>query len=136
MSEITLHVPAMYADHHVTEVRRILGELPGVRDILASSSFQMVQVSFDEAAIDADRIRSALETAGYVDAPSFPVETGLPASPDSTAPRYFRHTAAYDHTRSTVSFAQRVAYSGRPLWPCPGMGPIHTTLVEDDIADG
>lgn len=26
--------------------------------------------------------------------------------------------------KETVSFAQRVDYSGRPLWPCPGMGAV------------
>jgi hypothetical protein len=28
-----------------------------------------------------------------------------------------------------VSFAQQVPYSGRPLWPCPGMG---TLTIEDE----
>ena len=44
MEEVQIHVPAMYGDHHVLEVRRILLELPGVLDVYASSCFQTVQV--------------------------------------------------------------------------------------------
>lgn len=136
MKEITLNMPAMYADHHVTEVRRILFELPGIHDVFASSSFHAVRLTYDEATVDPDAIRTALETAGYIDAPSFPIESEPPIASEHVTPRYFRHTAAYDHTRSTVSFAQHVAHAGRPLWPCPGMGPIHTNLIEDDNGHG
>ena len=37
----------MYGDHHVVEVRRLLLEMPGVTDVYASSSFQVVEVAFD-----------------------------------------------------------------------------------------
>jgi hypothetical protein len=40
----------------------------------------------------------------------------------------FRHTAVYETIKSTVTFAQRVDHdNARPLWPCPGMGPIRKT---------
>ena len=58
--------PALYGDHHVSEVQRILKELPGVEDVYASSAFQAIEVSFDEKKITADKIATRLEEAGYV----------------------------------------------------------------------
>jgi copper chaperone CopZ len=47
METKTFDAPALYADHHVTEVRRILLELEGVTDVYASSAFQTVEVTYD-----------------------------------------------------------------------------------------
>ena len=41
MKTLSLELPAMYGDHHVIEVRRILLEIDGVKDVYASSSFQV-----------------------------------------------------------------------------------------------
>ena len=135
MGESTLNVVAMYGDHHVVEVRRILFELPGVEDVLASGSLRAVHVRFDDALIDSGAIQAALDAAGYTDDQTFPAESGVAAQFDA-APHAFRHTAAYDQVKSTVSFAQNVAYSGRPLWPCPGMGPVQADMYEEDIGHG
>ena len=35
MEVLTLELPAMYGDHHVVEVRRILLEIPGVDNVYA-----------------------------------------------------------------------------------------------------
>ena len=47
MEKTHITVPAMYGDHHVLEVRRILLALPGVAEVNASSCFQVVEVSYD-----------------------------------------------------------------------------------------
>ena len=47
MEKITVDLPTMYGDHHVTDVRRILLALPGVEDVYASSAFRLVEVTFD-----------------------------------------------------------------------------------------
>lgn len=136
MEQLTLNLPAMYADHHVTEVRRILFEIAGVDAVYASSSFHVVEVTFDPAQTDAATITAALEDAGYAEAPAVPVEkTASPVDEDADE-RFFRHTEAYANVGNTVSFAQQVSYTGRPLWPCPGMGVIKIDAIKEDMADG
>ncbi len=124
MEKLTFEVPAMYGDHHVLEVRRLLSALPGIADIYASSAFQVVEVTYDPQAIDADRIRVCLEEAGYLEPLPVPTETDQAAYQSDDPNVFFRHSAAYAQAGPTVSFAQRVSYAGRPLWPCPGMGPL------------
>lgn len=125
MSRLVLDLPAMYADHHVKEVRRILFELPGVEDVTASSAFQVVEVEFDPGKTTEDALTETLDQAGYLGDLFVPAESGEPAvGRDGTT--YFRHSAAYETAGTPVSFRQEIAFTGRPLWPCPGMGPIPT----------
>ena len=49
MKTISFQIPTMFGDHHVTEVRRILLEAPGVEDVYASSGFQVIEVAVDES---------------------------------------------------------------------------------------
>ncbi|MGW8251466.1 MAG: heavy-metal-associated domain-containing protein [Anaerolineales bacterium] len=126
MEKITLDLPTMYADHHVIEVRRILFEVPGVQDVYASSAFHKVEVTFDPEKVNRVQLFDRLADAGYVGDLPVPVEFGAQAVPGNGDKPFFRHTAVYETTRSVVSFAQRVNYEGRPLWPCPGMGPLQT----------
>lgn len=112
--------PALYADHHVCEVRRILFELTGVSEVYASSGFQVVEVTFDPQKVSPEQIEACLREAGYLD------ELGFLAEPETASARgangsAFRHTAVYESVKGTISFAQQVNSSGRPLWPCPGM---------------
>lgn len=132
MEKAQIHVPGMYGDHHVLEVRRTLLELPGVFDVHASSCFQVVQITFDPARIGKEAIETTLETAGYLQPLQIPVEAGVPAYGNTRGDLFFRHTAAHEQTKRVVQFTQRVAYSGRPLWPCPGMGVISK---EKDVQD-
>ncbi len=132
MEKLTLELPALYADHHVLAVRQLLAELPGVTAIYASSAFHVVEVTFDPAQIDAERIRARLGEAGYLEPLAVPAESDRAAYHSDDPNVYFRHTAAYAHTGQTVGFAQRVAYAGRPLWPCPGMGPLKITDEEGE----
>jgi len=124
MKKHTLEVPALYGDHHVLEIRRILTEIPGVQEVYASSSFQVVEVSFDESSTTEEEITNKLEEAGYLEELMVPVEIGA-IQEDDRKP-FFRHTEVYENTREVVSFSQKVVSTGRGLWPCPGMGPIKT----------
>ena len=131
MEELTLDLPAMYGDHHVSEVRRILLEMPGVEDVYASSCFQVVEVKYDPARIGADSITARLGKAGYLGGLAAPLETGEAAVlPDARA-AYFRHTIAYKQTGRVIGFAQNVSQTGRALWPCPGMETMQTKEKRD-----
>ena len=124
MEKISLKLPVMYGDHHVTEVRGILLQLPGVQQVYASSAFQMVEVQFDPALVGAEQIGAALEAAGYAgELPSI-AEPSTASARGSGKNEHFRHTVSYEQTKQVVSFSQSINYQGRPLWPCPGMGPI------------
>ena len=115
--------PALYGDHHVTEVRRLLLELTGVSEVYASSAFQVIEVNYDPEKVSAEQIEARLQEAGYLGEIPLLIETGI-AVEKKEGDGVFRHTAVYETVKSTVSFAQRVEPSGRPLWPCPGMGPV------------
>jgi len=124
MKTKTFEAPALYGDHHVTEVRRILLEVQGVTDVYASSAFQTIEVTYDESKIDESEITAKLDEAGYLGEWTIPVEMGEAVQQgDGTRP-FFRHTTTYETIKHTVSFAQRVNYQGRPLWHCPGIGAV------------
>jgi copper chaperone CopZ len=131
MKTITLEVPAMYGDHHVMEVRRILLALPGIIDLYASSAFHLVEVQFDDTKITEDQINTLLGEAGYLDKLPMPAETGEAAHlRQGAAPTYFRHTQTFETMRDMVAFQQKVSYSGKPLWSCPGFGVIKSKMEE------
>lgn len=123
MKTISFEAPALYGDHHVSEVRRILLELPGVSEVYASSAFQTIEVTFDPEKVKVESIEARLAEAGYLGEIPMLVETGI-AVEKREGEGSFRHTAVYDTVKNTVSFAQHVEYNGRPLWPCPGLGPV------------
>jgi copper chaperone CopZ len=120
----TFEAPALYGDHHVTEVRRVLLELEGVVDVYASSSFQVIEVTYDEKKIDDLQIAIKLDEAGYLGELTIPIELESAAQQGDGQKPYFRHTATYETIKQTVSFAQNVSYQGRPLWNCPGIGAV------------
>ena len=119
-------VPAMYGDHHVSDVRRILLEIPGVEDVYASSAFRVVEVTYDEKKVNDLVLQTKLDDAGYLGEWQLHAESGKAVGTDDGAAKFMRHTAVYEQIKKTVSFSQQVAYRGRPLWPCPGMGPIRS----------
>jgi copper chaperone CopZ len=120
MQTSTFNTPALFGDHHVTEVRRLLFEVPGVKDVYASSGFRAVQITFDEAQTSHEALAKALDAAGYLGEIPMLTEVSVAAEMDSV----FRHSAIYETVKKTVSFQQKVPYAGRPLWNCPGMGVI------------
>ena len=131
MEKKTFELPAMYADHHVVEVRRLLLEIPGVQDVYASSAFKVADVTFDPDKVSEDEITSKLTEAGYLGDFAILQEAGIPATSKNGDGVYFRHTEVYENMKETIGFAQEVSYVGRPLWPCPGMGVIQTVEEEN-----
>jgi copper chaperone CopZ len=119
----TFETPVLYGDHHVSEVRKILLELTGVNEVYASSAFQVIEVTYDPAKINIKKITACLEEAGYLGEMSMLTETGI-AVEKVDGDHFFRHTAVHETIKGTVSFAQRVDYNARPLWPCPGLGAV------------
>jgi copper chaperone CopZ len=124
MQTKSFEVPAMYGDHHVSDVRRILLGIPGVTDVYASSAFRVVEVTYDETKVNDLEFQTKLEDAGYMGEWSFHTESGKAVETANDTGHYMRHTAVYEQVKQVVSFGQRIGYQGRPLWPCPGMGPI------------
>ncbi|MDX1687583.1 MAG: heavy-metal-associated domain-containing protein [Candidatus Promineifilaceae bacterium] len=123
MERVLFELPAMYGDHHVMEVRRILAALPGVETVYASSAFHVVEVTFDETKLSGDEIETQLGEAGYLGDLPVPVEVGA-AARENGEKHHFRHTAAHEAAGPAVSFTQTVSHAGRPVWPCPGIGVI------------
>ena len=124
METKAFEAPALYGDHHVSEVQRILMELTGVQDVYASSAFQVIEVTFDEKVVTAEQIATRLEETGYLGEVPMLVESEEAAYGRENGNSNFRHTAVYNTIKKTVSFAQHVEYQGRALWPCPGMGAV------------
>ena len=124
MKTVTFQVPAMYGDHHVVEVRKVLAAIPGVEDIYASSAFGVVQVAYDESKTNDIDLQVQLDNAGYMGEWSVSTEAGKAVGSGEGKSPFMRHTTTYEQVRQTVSFSQTVGYQGRPLWPCPGMGII------------
>ena len=114
MPKVSFAAPALYGDHHVLEVRRILLALPGMIEVYVSSCFHVIEVSFDPAQISAEDIASTLKEAGYL--------ADLPAIDVTTAHTPHRHTVMVEPSRSTVGFQDEILIHKRSAWPCPGMG--------------
>ncbi len=141
MKKTVIELPAMYGDHHVLEVRRILLEMFGVEEVNASSCFRTVETTFDPSKTSASAIRRKLEEAGYTEELTVPVETTRPATQTNSKEKtFFRHTTAFEQAKHVVSFVQDVNYTGRPLWPCPGLGLIKETefnaALQREASDG
>ncbi|MEW5868238.1 MAG: heavy-metal-associated domain-containing protein [Chloroflexota bacterium] len=131
MKTVTYEVPAMYGDHHVLEVRRMLLELAGVSEVYASSAFHAVEVTYDPEKVSDEEIESKLEETGYLSdwMPSVEADVSTYLQADRSQ-SFFRHTAVFETNRQVVGFAQNVSYSGRPLWNCPGMGVIKKVMED------
>jgi len=65
MEQTAYKVPKMYADHHVKAVRDALLGLDGAEEVMASSAFQVVQVSYDPDLTSPAAIEEKLKAAGY-----------------------------------------------------------------------
>lgn len=65
MEKVQFNVPSLWADHHNLKVRAALSQVSGVTDVVASSAFRMVAVSYDPALTNSEAIGQALAAAGY-----------------------------------------------------------------------
>lgn len=122
MQKVTFDAPAVYGDHHVMEVRRLILALPGISEVYASSCFHIIEVSYDPDQVSAEVITSVLAAAGYLEP--------LPVLSEATLPAPSRHSVGYEQTRAAVNFAQTVSVQERPAWPCPGMGLLKSAEVK------
>jgi copper chaperone CopZ len=131
MRTVTFETPALYGDHHVKEVRRILTAVPGVQEVYASSAFHIVEVTFDENQVAEADLAARLGETGYLDELAFPQEKGVAATLEAERSKsFFRRTQVFENVRQVVSFSQKVSYTGRPLWNCPGFGVIKTEMED------
>ena len=105
-------------------VWRLISALPGITDIYASSSFQIIEVNYDEKLVTEEEIKQKLEDAGYLGELSLPVELGAVFNEKNGQEPFFRQTAVHQQTRDSIGFAQNAPFSGRPLWPCPEIGTL------------
>jgi copper chaperone CopZ len=65
MASLELTIPAMWADHHVTRVKRLLSPIAGVEDVLASSAFKAVVIEYDPQKTSEAALIKVLTDAGY-----------------------------------------------------------------------
>lgn len=131
MKIATFDVPALYGDHHVMDVRRMLLEIPGVEDVYASSAFHVVEIHYDPDKVKENTLEKLLNDAGYLNEMAFATEAEKPAYLQTDGTKaYFRHTEVFETSRQVLSFSQQVPYSGRPLWNCPGFGVIKKTMED------
>lgn len=131
MPTITLQLPQMYGDHHVVAVRNLLGAMPGVLDVYASSAFQVVEITFDESQVGEEVLSAALQEAGYLQEMPIVEEKGTAHNGAEKSQVLFRHSASLAQAGNVVSFRQAVPYQGQPLWPCPGMSQNAPVEEED-----
>jgi copper chaperone CopZ len=121
MESLVVDIPAMYGDHHVIEVRRLLLEAPGVDAVDASSAFRSVEVRFDPDQTSAEALRARLDETGYLADLDVPLESGEPTIDQGADGKpYFRHSTSYEIAGTSTGFEQKIAPPSRPLWPCPG----------------
>ena len=131
MASISLELPVMYGDHHVKEVRRVLLDIEGVKEVYASSSFHTVDVSYNTKKTNQKTIKAALEKAGYSGELAIPLEPSLPVT-EREGEKYFRHTASSTQTQNIIGFEQNVGYQGRSQWPIPGMGILDVAETQTE----
>jgi copper chaperone CopZ len=117
MEKVTLNVPGMYGDHHVLAVRDLLGKLPGVENIYATSAFKQVVVTFDPTKSKPADFEKVLKAEGYMESE---------ARPDITDTiKAQRHGGSQFVVASGI--AETVRFEAPPVnWgaggprPCPG----------------
>jgi copper chaperone CopZ len=131
MANLSLELPMMYGDHHVKEVRRVLLEVEGVKEVYASSSFHTVDVSYDTKKTNKKKLIAALDEAGYSGELAIPLEPSIPVT-EREGEKYFRHTVSSPETQNIIGFEQNVGYEGRSKWPIPGMGILDVAETQTE----
>ena len=120
MKRIDFELPMMYGDHHVLAVRQLLLAQPGVKDVYASSSFRLVEITYDDTQTSPAYLHSIMAEAGYLDEPTIPTEVGSSPAHENGKP-FFRHTAVFPQTHQSITFTQDTPDVSHPIWPCPGL---------------
>ena len=63
MTPAMVDAPAVYPDHRVVEVRRVIHDVPGVRAVYASSASRVVEIDLDAACTSAGFLERRLDGA-------------------------------------------------------------------------
>jgi hypothetical protein len=120
MDKLVLTIPTLYGDHHTAAVRRLLGDLPGLTNMLVSAATHRVSLTYDAGKTSREAIEKTLTDQGYAPGEgelAFPIQTTF-------AEEATRHTASISGTGTSLAFAEVTqVVQGRPLWPCPGFDP-------------
>ncbi|HEY3344180.1 MAG TPA: heavy-metal-associated domain-containing protein [Anaerolineaceae bacterium] len=128
MEKAVFQTPGLYADHHVSAARQRLLSVEGVQTVYASSTFFIVEVTFDETRVTQEFLKNQLAELGYLqEIPMLTESWGV--AKRNTPGGTFRRTNTYAALKQTISFQQRVPVSRRALWNCPGIGVIQTVIV-------
>ena len=123
METWSIPLPNMYGDHHAAELHTLLGALPGVAQVNASSAWQLLQVEYDPARVTPEALKQVLLERGYA----------LDQAPLPPVSARSRTGAPTDYTVApglVEQFAEKVpAWSG-PVLACPGFeirqpGDVH-----------
>lgn len=64
-TETTLQVPEVHCDHCKMSLEGAVGDLGGVSRVEVSVPDATLDVAFDDAAVDLDTIKKAIEEQGY-----------------------------------------------------------------------
>jgi copper chaperone len=65
MSSAVLDVPDISCEHCERTIKQALGRTPGVRRVEVDIAGKQVRVSYDDAAVDVDRLKAVLEAEDY-----------------------------------------------------------------------
>jgi len=120
MKKLTIEAPSMYGDHHVTEARRILLALAGIKEVYASSSFHTVEVEFDQKAIAQDAIMAALKPTGYLEPLPVPTEPDHVVAGQGNRD-FIRHTTSIPQAGQAITFTQQMNAAGCAIAARPNM---------------
>jgi copper chaperone CopZ len=102
MKELTITVPAMWADHHVLAARTALAGVEGIGAVEASARDFTLRVAFDPATIASAAIVATLAGAGYVEG----------AAPGAGEPESAKAAWGTGGTRTTTTNPADAAMSG------------------------
>jgi len=128
---VSFETPAIYGDHHVQAVREMLLTIEGVDDVYASSSFNVVDITYNPDVVKEDEFKKLLLENGYLDDLLTPIEADSATYLETDRSRsFFRHTEVYEKKRQVVGFSQEVKFNGKPLWYCPGLGAIKNKMED------
>ena len=65
MTRVVLHVPDISCEHCERVIKQALGRTVGVRAVEVDVPAKEVRVSYDEAAVDLDRLKAVLQEEDY-----------------------------------------------------------------------
>lgn len=65
MTRNILEVPAISCEHCEHTVKTVLGELPGIEEVVVDIPAKIVTVTYDGSTVDLDQMKSALAEEEY-----------------------------------------------------------------------